>query len=232
MSASDILMGKCDWLHFAERTGRAGKEWAEEYRRHQPKVELGKRALQLMREGQMEQGGKLLHEFIGQVEGVCGEPVSVRAVLDRFSHGIEGYYFYCRRDFASAEQSMLSAHAAVARALTTADWLLLLAVHCQEFRLHLARIARNQRRWTEMQASIAQARDMMCDRLPLCETETGRQILWSNFQPFFEALAPLTAEEARDANTLLDPQERNRLFDQFVRSMLRPPATGNRYLSA
>lgn len=61
--------------------------------------------------------------------------------------------------------------------------------------------------------------------LPLCETEDGRQIWWSNFKPFFDALAPLTDEETRIANTLLDPQERERLFDKFVHGSCAPRRT-------
>lgn len=223
-------MQNCDWLHFAERSGPEGQEWAEKYRQHWSTMELGNRTLQQMREGNLEQGGQLLQEFIAQVESVNGEPASLRAVLDRYRHGIEGYYFYSRSEFAPAQQSMRLAHVAVARALNTSDWLLLLAVHCQEFCLHQGRIARNQHRWPEMQARIAEARAMMCDGLPLCETEDGKKIWWSNFQPFFDALTPLTDEEARIANALLDLQERERLFDKFVRGMLRSPGNNSRYL--
>jgi hypothetical protein len=222
-------MPNCDWLHFAERCGREGRGWAEQYRSHAAKLALGGSALQRMREGRVEQGGELLREFICQVEGVCGEPASVRAVLDRYRHGIEGYYFYCRGEFDAAERSMRAAHDAVARALGEAGWLLLLAVHCQEFCMHRARIARNRRRWSEMQSCISQARAMMSDRLPLCETEDGRKIWWSGFEPFFAAQAPLSDEEARVADTLLNPQERERLFDQFVREMLRSSGNGGRY---
>jgi len=219
-----------EWLHFAERSGREGREWAEEYRLHAVKLDLGLSALQHLREGRMEQGGELLKECISQVESVRGVPASQRAVLDRYRHGIEGYYFYCRGDFEGAERSMRLAHDAVALALSGARWLLLLAAHCQEFCLHRARIERNRRRWPAMQARISQARAMMCDRLPLCETEAGEKIWWSNFRPFFDALSPLTDEEARVANPLLNPQEMERLFDHFVRGMLRPSGRGGRYL--
>jgi hypothetical protein len=210
-----------EWLYYAERSGREGRAWAVEYRRHSDTAKLGERALKSMRENQMEQAGQLLREFIDGVERVDGEPHSVRAVLDRYRHGIEAYYFYCRKEFALAEQSMRSAHGAVARALDKSEWLLLLSTHCQEFCLHQARIARNQQQWPKMQACIAQARAMMSGRIPLCETEAGKKIWWSSLPVFFDALAPLTEEEARFANTLINPQERERLFDQFVRGMLR-----------
>lgn len=224
-------MQDCTWLHFAERSGPEGREWAEGYGRHFDKLELGTLALTHLREGNLEQGEGLLRDFISEIEGVpAAESASLRAVLDRFRHGIEGYYFYCKREFVSAQQSMCLAHDAVARAISTADWLLLLAVQCQEFCVHQARIARNEQRWPRMQACISQARAMMSDRLPLCETEDGKKIWWSSFQPFFDALAPLTAEETRYARTLMDPQERERLFDQFVRSMLRSSRNNGKYL--
>jgi hypothetical protein len=223
-------MQNCDWLHFAERCGAEGRDWAEKYRQHWPTMELGNQTLKKLREDKLEEGERLLQEFIRQVESVRGEPDSVRAVLDRYRYGIEGYYYYCRKEFTPAQQSMRLAHDAVVRALSTSDWLLMLAVHCQEFCMHQGRIARNQHRWPEMQACIAEARAMMCDRSPLCETTDGRKIWWSNFKPFFDALAPLTDEETRIANTLLNPQERERLFDKFVRSMLRSPGNSSRYV--
>ncbi len=215
-----------EWLYYAERSGSEGREWAEQYRRHSAIAKLGERALRSMRENHLEEGEQLLREFIDGVEGVRGEPASVRAVLDRYRHGIEAYYFYCRKEFGLAEQSMRSAHDAVARALNKANWLLLLATHCQEFCLHQARIARNQHQWPRMQVCIAQARAMMSDRIPLCETEDGKKIWWSSLPVFFDALAPLTEAEARFANTLINPQERERLFDQFVRGMLRSSNNG------
>ena len=221
----------CTWLHFAQRCGPKGREWTEGYGRHFDKLELGTRALTHLREGHLEQGEGVLREFISEVEGVpATEPASLRAVLDRFRHGIEGYYFYCKREFAPAQQSMSLAHDAVARAISTADWLLLLSVQCQEFCMHQARIARNEHRWPKMQACISDARGMMSDRVPLCETDDGKKIWWSSFQPFFDALAPLTAEETQYARTLMDPQERERLFDQFVRTMLRSSRNGGKYL--
>lgn len=222
-------MSNCDWLHFAARSGREGREWAEGYRHHAGKLELGHRALTNMRRGDLERGRTLLQEFVGQVEEVSGESASVRAVLDRYRHGIEGYYFYCRGEFDAAERAMRLAHDAVARALGRANWLLVLAVHCQEFCMHRARIARNRQRWPEMQGCISQARAMMSDRLPLCETEGGGKIWWSALRPFFNTLAPLTDEEARAADPLLNPPERERLFDQFVRGMLRSSDKGGRY---
>lgn len=219
-SSSDIYTTRCDWLHFAGRTGSPGRLWAERYRYHYPTLDIGKRALELIRHGQIQAGSEALAKFVERVDAVNNEQPSIRAVLDRYVHGVQAYYFYCLEDFDGARDTMWLAHKDVARALSTADWLRLLAVHCQEFRLHLARIARNQQRIPDMQRYIAEARAMMCDRLPLCETDDGRQILWSGFGSFFDTIRPLTSDEAHEVNALLDSHERESLFNQFVRNML------------
>src|SRR5262245_16425250 len=99
-----------EWLYYVERSGREGCEWSAQFRRHSPTMQVGHRALLLMREGHLDQSAELLQELIDEVEGIDGEPHSIRAVLDRYRHGIEGYYFYCRKEFALAEQSMRLAH--------------------------------------------------------------------------------------------------------------------------
>jgi hypothetical protein len=218
-----------EWLYFARRTGPEGCKWAEEYVCHNATTQLGALTLQQLRKRNSTAGGTL-QKFIHCVEAVPPEPASVRAVLDRFRYGIEGYYFYCLGDFARAKAAMCLAHSAIERALSRADWLLLLAVHCQEFCLHQARIARNQRHWKEMHEYITRARAMMCDDLPLCELEDGKKIWWSSFQPFFDALAPLSPHEGAIVKSLLDQQQRNRLFDRFVQNMLRMAGNDTHYI--
>jgi hypothetical protein len=219
-----------DWLHFAERTGGPGKQWAIDYRRHRSAVALADESLALLRQGKIESGGLALLELKRQISRIRGEQESVRAVLDRWFHGVSGYYFYCREDFQQAQRSMQEAHLAVRRALSSAEWLMMLAVHCQEFCLHQARIARNQHAWTEMNARVEQARAMMVDQLPLCQKENGQKIYFSSFQDFFHKIGPLTQEESTVAAKITNPAERDRLFDQFVRRMLKFPEVGIEYL--
>jgi hypothetical protein len=219
---------KGEWLYFARRTGPEGCKWAKEYGCHNATMQLGDLALQQLRKKNSTAEGTL-QEFIRCVEAVPPEPASVRAVLDRFRYGIEGYYFYCRGDFAKAKDALCLAHSAIERALSRGDWLVLLAIHCHEFCLHQARIARNQRQWKEMHEYIARARAMMCDNLPLCELEDGKKIWWSSFQQFFDTLAPLSPEESAVIKSFLDQQHRDRLFHRFVQNMLRVSENGTRY---
>jgi tetratricopeptide (TPR) repeat protein len=213
----------CDWLHFAQRTGEAGTLWAIAYLRHLSKVELSDKALALMRKGDLEQGKRELEHFATQLANDPAEEVSVRSVLWRWYYGVEGYYLYCTGDFEQARLAMQRAHEAVRSAISSAEWLAMLAIHCQEFCLHQARIARNQRNWPEMHAQIARANSMMRDELPLCDAGAGREIYFRSFERFFSSMSPFSAEEADIVSRIVGREQRVRSFDQFVRRMLRLP---------
>lgn len=219
----------CDWLHFAERTGKPGKDWSADYRQHSRAVSLAEESLTLLRRGAIDRGGMALLELKRQLSRLRNEQDSVRAVLDRWYHGVAGYYFYCRGDFQQAQESMHQAHVAVQRALSQADWLLMLAVHCQEFCLHQARIARNQHDWPVMNSFVAQAQAMMLDQRPLCHKDNGQKIFFSSFQKFFGQMGPLTDEESGVAAKIVKQEARTELFDQFVRRMLRFQEIGIEY---
>lgn len=219
----------CDWLHFAERTGKEGQQWALTYRNHLSKVALSDRALHVMRKGDLKQGKDLLEEFARQLDSDPAEDYSIRAVLDRWYHGVAGYYYYCSGHSTLARRSMDQANASVMKAIGSASWLAMLAIHCQEFCLHQARIARNQRDWHEMHTQIARAQAMMEDRIPLCETADGRNISFASFNDFFAALAPLSPEESEVANKIIDHKNRIDLFDRFVRGMLKFPEVAIQY---
>jgi hypothetical protein len=218
-----------DWLHFAERSGDAGKAWAAMYRQHSDTARLSEAALLLMRNGDLEAGNGKLQEFATGVSSMGPIPESMRSVMDRWYYGLEGYYFYCVGDFDRAADSMDLAHRAVVRAISRADWLVMLSIHCQEFCLHQARVRRNQHHWPEMNACVDRARAMILDELPLCQTEQGRKITFSTLQEFFDGLAPLSDDETRALHPLLDTRERMRLFDKFVRRMFKFQNIGIEY---
>lgn len=209
------------WLHFAERASSQGRRWAHEYSRHASKVETSNRALLLLRQGRLEEGFALLEELSAQMKAMSHEQPSIVAVLERWYHGVSGYYFYCKGEFSQARKSMWFAEEAVARAIGEAEWLLMLAVHCQEFCLHQARIAGGQRNWAQMHATVQEAREMTLERIPLCRLRDGREVSFADFRRFFAAIGPLDAEETAVAAKVVNLDYRLRLFDQFVRSMFR-----------
>lgn len=207
------------WLHFAGRSGEAGRAWVAEYQRHAPFVDLSLDALALLRRRRLEEGHVSLEALAQALAGLEGVPATVRWVLNRWYHGVAAYYYYCIDDFDRARQAMNLAYEAVVDAISGADFLLLLAVHCHEFRLHLARIARNQRFWSDMHHHVELARAMMLDRIPLCRLRNGRSVFFSTLGEFFHSLEPLSPDERESIGGLVEEERRLPLFDKFVRRL-------------
>lgn len=222
-AVATIRPGPYDWLHFASRSGEAGRVWATEYRRHTPTVELSLLALEQLRRRDLAEGHTTLRKLARALANMDGVPTSMRRVLDRWYHGTAAYYFYCIEEFDRAERFMALAHDSVVEAISSADFLIMLAVHCQEFCLHQARIARNRRRWSDMRNHVEHARAMMLDRAPLCELRDGRPIFFSTLDRFFHSLKPLSPEERESIAGLVDERSRILLFDRFVRRLYSLP---------
>jgi hypothetical protein len=218
-----------DWLHFASRSGDAGRAWAQDYRRHADLVETSNDALDLMRRNELESGYARLRDYAAGIEALDSPSRSMRALLDRWYHGVAGYYFYCRGDFEYAERSMCAAHEAVVDAISEASFLVLVSVHCKEFRLHHARIARNRRHWPEMNEHVQHAWAMSADQEPLCTTRKGQPIFFTTIAAFLYSLKPLTTDEQDAIQPLVDGARRAVLLDRFVRELERHPDVVIRY---
>lgn len=212
-----------DWLHFAGHAGEAGRAWADAYRRYLPLVGQSDEALDLMRQGRLEAGHARLRAYTAALDALKTCPSSVRAMLDRFGHGVAGYYHYRQGEYARAEQSMAAAHEAVVEAVSHAGFLTLACVHCKEFRLHLARIARNRRRWREMADHVECARAMTLGQEPLCHTRDGRPVFFASIVSFLYSLEALDEREREAVRPLVDLGQRVLLFERFVRALEREP---------
>lgn len=212
-----------DWLHFVRRSGGEGRRWAEAYRRSLPLEELSDRSLLLLRGRRYDEGYALL-EQLGEALPAPGEvEPSIRSVLERWYYGVLGYYFYCLEHFDQAEAAMVRAHEAVTAAIGERRFLLPLANHCHEFRLHRARIARNRRRWDEMRVHVDEVRGMMEGRLPFCVLGDGTPVRMAAILDFYAAIPDATEAERASLESLLDDAARLRSFGRFVRAMLQVP---------
>ncbi|MCU1255626.1 MAG: hypothetical protein JWM83_1925 [Candidatus Angelobacter sp.] len=221
---------RCDWLHFTGRSGESGRDWAAAYARYGADLRnKAYHALSLLRRGELEPGKELLDKCAAELNSTPVISGSVRAVLERWYYGTAGYYHYCIGDFQRAHDCMQKASDAVADAISQEAFLVMLSVDCQEFCLHHARIARNQRHWDEMWQHIERGRKMLRDEVPLCNTGNGSGIYVSTVRDFIQSFQPLQPEEQRDVRWLLEDQERERSFDKFVRGMLQVPNLGIEY---
>jgi hypothetical protein len=215
--------GGFDWLHFVARSGVEGCRWAEQYRQFQLLEKLSTRSLLLLRCGDLPGGYALLEQMDEAMRGVAPRELAFRAVGERWYYGVLGYYFYCMNDGEQAERAMVQAHQAVAAAIGAQHFLLPLANHCHEFRLHRARIARNNSRWDEMRTHVEHARAMMAGAGPLCVLNDGTLVSISNICDFYSAIPELTEMERHSLSGLLDDALRLRGFEQFVNAMYRIP---------
>ena len=218
----------CGWLHFAARSGEAGRAWTDAYRCHLPLVERSDQALAYLRRRRFGEAEAELRRCAAELAGLPAFPSSVRWVVERFFYGSLAYLRYCLGDLDEAEQLLRRADEALVAAIRDAGFLLPLAIHCQELCLHQARIARNGRRWPEMHAHVERARAMVLGRAPLCDLGEGRSIYFADVCRFFRSFSMSPAEE-ETIRGVVDDGERLRAFDRFVRRLYRLPGFAIQY---
>ncbi|MET0400023.1 MAG: hypothetical protein ABW277_24750 [Longimicrobiaceae bacterium] len=211
------------WLHFVGMSCEEGRRWAEEYLRYSEVVDMNYECLVLLKRRRFAEGAAHLRRFRERVDGAGDAHPSIRAVLDRWYHAVDGYYWYCMEAYDTAERAMIHAHDAVATAIEHLPCLVPLANHCHEFRLHRARIARNLHRWPEMWGHVAEVRGMFQGKRPFCELSDGTGIGLGRVRDFYDSLGPLSEDERASVAYVLDERTRMREFDRFVHAMCRLP---------
>jgi hypothetical protein len=211
-----------EFNHFVALSGEDGRRWAAEYQqpRCQQLVLTTKRALLELRAWDVESGRALLDEARSALGSNRDAPPSVLFVLRRWYYGVLAFFQYCVEDFGAAGESLSRAHEAIASAIGEHRFLLPLANHCYELRLHHARVARNGQRWSEMWDHIEQARGMADGRLPLCSLPDGTPVALSALAAYYGSLeAALGAEEKEFLAGQVDPDQRLWRFGFYVQSL-------------
>jgi hypothetical protein len=219
--SKDKKSSSFDWLHFAARSGEQGKAWVDLYRRLYPVLELSEKAVQLMRGHRVEEGRKLLDQYLHQIETAQDIPDSMRTLLYRWYYAAKAYYHYCMEEFDEAQHWMHKTGDLVQQAIQQSDFLVMNSIYSLELCLNLARIARNRHCWEEMQAYLEQARAMALDQAPLCELGNQRPVFHSTLREFVKSFEPLSEEELDSVKEYIDPNERLRFFDKSVRRIVR-----------
>ncbi|HET7460457.1 MAG TPA: hypothetical protein VFJ82_04380 [Longimicrobium sp.] len=210
------------WSYWVRRSGDEGGRWLERYGRHRAVAELCDRALGLLRAREAGPGMALLATAGERLRDAPMEP-SIRHVMNRWYFGTLAYGCYAEGDHDRADRCMAAAHDAVAAAVGECPFLLALAHHAQEFRLHRARIARNRCRWAQMHAHVAHARAMTLGTVELCRLPTGGEVWIHTLRDFYARIPDITADELRSVRGIVDDALRMRLFDEFVQGLYRLP---------
>lgn len=212
------------WQDLVWLSGDEGREWLRLYR--QPDLlaleQLGSDALQALRLGQLAEGRRLLAELEAGLAAQAELPASIRHVHDRWYYGVLAYYEYAAGRPREAERCLEAAYAAVCATIGEAPFLILLANHCQEFRLHQARIARSRHSWPEVKRYVLEAERMIGGAAPLCVLADGREIRLADMQAFCEAL-PRPADTPPYLAELFDLDRHRRMFQGFVETIYMVP---------
>lgn len=213
-----------DWKRLVALSGEEGRAWLLAYQ--EPGLvaleQLGVEALHALRRGELELGRSSLAQLEAGLAARPGLPASIRHIHDRWYFGVLAYYEYAAGHHQRAEACLEAAYDAVCGAIEEEHFLILLANHCQEFRLHQARIARGRLHWQDVRRYIGEAARMIEDGQPLCVLPSGREIRLADMQAFCEAL-PRPAGTPPYLAELFDLARHRKQFENFVETIYMPP---------
>lgn len=210
------------WLRFVALSGRQGKRWSQDFEPARPLAQLCMQSVSDLRRGCAHEASLALLQRARAGLDALDERTdpSVRAAADRSYYGALGFYFYTRRAFEEADDSMARAHDAVVKAVERRRCLVVMAYDCHEFRMHRARIARDRCRWSEMREHAEASADMRAGRRPLCLLGDGTPIGLGDLRQFYDSL-PLTDDDREAVSWIVDQDQASREAARFVRSMFR-----------
>lgn len=209
-----------NWLHFVSRSSESGANWITAFRekvRDHP--DLGFRAVGCFQQHQFSKGLQFLENYKNLIKQQESERDVMDHVLLRWYYAAEAYYYYCTESYDKALISLELAQQSIARAIEERPFLVVLAASCEEFCLHKARVARNCRRWKEMEEHIEVARKMVAGQGPLCRLPCGREITFHDVKQFYFSVQDMTDEERQSLLYVEHDGYRLSKFEQFVGNM-------------
>ncbi len=128
--------------------------------------------------------------------------LSINHLLQRYRFASLAYYHYLSGDLAKAKLALLGAHDEVRKAISLNGFLIPLAIHCTDFIIQRARIARRECQWREAQRHIWMIRDIYSNIRPLCVLDSGRPVRLPDIREFYASL-PLDEEQRAQSRRLI-----------------------------
>lgn len=214
------------FLHWVIVSGDEGRRWAEAYLSSEVRgaAQLSVGAVDVVRAGRHHEGLQMLRQARLELDALRGTtPASVYSVLERWYYGALGFYFYAIEQFDEADDAMVRAHAAVARAIKHQHYLLPLVIDCSEFHTHRARIARNRRDWAAMHEHCHAALEMRVGERPFCVLGDGREVWLRDVQAFFRSIPSITLEDWGKLAYIVDDAWNRANIERGIRRLYRLP---------
>jgi hypothetical protein len=158
----------------------------------------------LLQKHDIETGGKRLAEIAHEIEVTTNHCPAIGPVLLRWYYTAEAYRLYLLADLDGARGALAEAQVSVVRLVAANPFMLPMAVHCTDFRIQSARIARRENRWSEAKRWLNEIRETYSDQHPFCVLNSGEKISMSRVRQFYQSLS-LNEEELEKAKFALDP---------------------------
>ena len=150
--------------------------------------------LEALKHFDVRTGEELLKAIDEDIRRKSTELPAVHHLLQRYRLAALAYLHYLNGELAKAKMDLLKAHDEIKKAIDRHDFLIPVAIHCTDFIIQRARIARRECQWQEAQSYIWMIRDIYSNQRPLCVLESGRPIRLSDLREFYASL-PLDDEQ-------------------------------------
>lgn len=212
------------WLKVVEMRSDEGAAWVEAFEKTPLPglIERADEALFALRRGEKEKGSELLDEVRVDVEKLEAEhPEWPVVIVRRWLHGTEAFLHYLVGDFEAALEALDEAETAIRRSLESEYLLMPLAYQSLDFVVQRMRVARNERRWQELDKQADRARAMVDDRLPLFELEGDRQIFSQTVVDFYRACR-LSTDERGVLEYFFSDGRPVRRFESKISNIVQP----------
>ena len=205
-----------NWLHFVSRSSECAADWIKSFRaRVGDHKDLGFRAVAQFQQHQFKKGLVLLNDYKAIIRDEPNRDVFDH-VMSRWYYAALAYYYHCTDSYDDALNCLDLAQHALEVSIEERPFLKILAASCEEFCLHKARVARNRRRWREMEKHIGFAREMVAGDRALCRLPSGREITFHDLEKFYLSIPNLSDEERNSLPFVNDAVYRLAKLEEFV----------------
>ncbi len=214
------------WYYYIHMCGAEGKDWIAKYDQANGWDVAGRldHIIALCRRNRLDEAQHMLVGCFQDLQAAERNAIpSVASVMRRWYLSTKAYMRYHCRDYDEALNLLDQSNQAICDAISLSPFLVGLAAGCVELTVHYARIARDERRWSDMQHYFARARAMYGDTLPLCELADGRQVFVRDIYQFVASLEPQNEEERASLAFIVNPQVLARGIEILIRRVEATP---------
>lgn len=177
-------------LGYLRFCGEEAARWLSEFNSRECSEirETLRRALKIMRRGDLEQGSAMLEAADAALRALSSRFPSVPRFVRRQQLSILAYFHYRSGRLEEARNDLDEAHREVLWLAESHPFLLPAAIQCIDIYTQSARIARHENRWRDVERYLGILGEIYRNQRPLCVLSTGRAVHLFDVRRFFAGL--------------------------------------------